>query len=254
MTTLSGQPPEERARDASHWAPPVEKLRVSGMPAEAINVNVEGRRVVGPLQGFGRMWQKTYRVRLSGCAATPVEVIKTWREDFPEFWPPGARFHAPITGIAPGEVAILNLAAGPMKLSTGVMVLYADEESFTFMNPQGHIFAGFITFSAFEEDECTVAQAQALVRANDPLYEIAFSLGVSGREDRFWEETLKSLAARFDVEGQVQTYVTCIDPKRQWSQAKNIWHNAAIRSALYTLAAPVRWVTRPFRGSPPLSL
>ena len=33
---------------------------------------------------------------------------------------------------------------GKMKLSTGVMVLYADEESFTLMTPQGHMFAGWI--------------------------------------------------------------------------------------------------------------
>ena len=39
---------------------------------------------------------------------------------------------------------------GKMKLSTGVMVLYADEESFTLMTPQGHMFAGWITFSATE--------------------------------------------------------------------------------------------------------
>jgi hypothetical protein len=32
---------------------------------------------------------------------------------------------------------------GGMKLSTGVFVLYADEDSFTFMTPQGHMFAGF---------------------------------------------------------------------------------------------------------------
>ena len=37
---------------------------------------------------------------------------------------------------------------GGMKLSTGVMVLYADDESFTLMTPQGHMFAGWITFSA----------------------------------------------------------------------------------------------------------
>jgi hypothetical protein len=33
--------------------------------------------------------------------------------------------------------------------------------------------------------------------------------------------------------------------------AKNIWKNAGIRSVLYTLAAPVRWIARPFkRGGP----
>ncbi len=37
---------------------------------------------------------------------------------------------------------------------------------------------------------------------------------------------------------------TCVDPKLQWSQAKNIWHNAAIRSALYATAAPLRWARR----------
>ena len=37
-----------------------------------------------------------------------------------------------------------------MKLSTGVMVLYADDESFTLMTPQGHMFAGWITFSRHE--------------------------------------------------------------------------------------------------------
>ena len=52
-----------------------------------------------------------------------------------------------------------------MKLSTGVMVLYADEESFTLMTPQGHMFAGWITFSAIEDGDDTVAQAQVLMRA-----------------------------------------------------------------------------------------
>ena len=28
------------------------------------------------------------------------------------------------------------------------MVIYADDESFSFMTPQGHMFAGMITFSA----------------------------------------------------------------------------------------------------------
>lgn len=251
MTTSSRKPDEGESRDAAHWAQPVEKLRVPGVPPGAININVEGRRVVGPLQGFGKMWQKTYRVRLSGSAATPTEVIKTWRENFPEFWPQGNYFYAPITGIAPGEVAVLNLSAGAMKLSTGVMVIYADDESFTFMTPQGHMLAAWITFSSFEEEGCSVAQAQVLMRAQDPLSEIGLALGGHNVEDKFWQDTLKSLALHFGIEGQPHMQVTCVDPKRQWSQAKNVWHNAAIRSMLYTMAAPARWVARPFkRGRP----
>ncbi len=247
MATSSGQRHEGEAGDAAHWAPLVDKLRASGVPAEALNLNVEGRRVLGPLQGFGQMWQKTYKVRLTGAKATPAQVIRAWKENFPQFWPPGPRFYAPITGIAPGEVAVINLAAGPMRLSTGVMVLYADDESFTFMTPQGHPFAGWVTFSALDEEGRSVAQVQILMRAQDPFSEIGLTLGGHRMEDQFWEHTLRSLAAHFSVEGQVQTQVTCLDPRRQWSQAKNIWHNAGIRSLLYALAAPVRWLARPFR-------
>jgi len=37
-----------KPRDAAHWAKPMSRLKASGMPPQAINLNVEGRRVVGP--------------------------------------------------------------------------------------------------------------------------------------------------------------------------------------------------------------
>ena len=248
MTTPNA--PKDTPRDAENWADPVETLKLGEVPSEATNLNVEGRRAVGPLQGFGHMWQKTYRVRMSGAEVSPTETIQAWKEHFGDFWPGKNRFYGPLTGIAPGEVALLNLAApGGMPLSTGVVVIYADDESFTFMTPEGHMFSGWITFSAHQEDETTVAQAQLLIRANDPLYEIGFRLGGSKSEDRFWNQTLEALAGHFGVTEQVQMTATCVDPKLQWSQAKNIWHNAAIRSALYATAAPLRWVRGIGRGS-----
>jgi hypothetical protein len=36
----------------------------------------------------------------------------------------------------------------------------------------------------------------------------------------------------------------CIDPKRQWSQITNLWYNAGVRSILYMLTAPLRWLRR----------
>src|SRR6202022_4007053 len=109
----------------------VAKLRVSGMPKDATNLNVEGRRVVGPLQGFGQLWQKTYRIRLAGTTVSPTEVVRIWKDNFPRFWPKGNRFYAPLTGIAPGEVGLINMSIpGNIPLSTGVLVLYADDESF----------------------------------------------------------------------------------------------------------------------------
>ena len=234
----------EQPRDAIYWAQQTSEFRVSHLQTGALDLNVEGRRGLSPLQGFGQMWEKLYRVRLSGITVSPAEVIKGWKENFPAFWPQGNRFFAPLTGIAPGEVAILRLAPGGMPLSTGVMVLYADEESFTLMTPQGHIFAGWITFSAYEDDGCTVAQAQVLMRASDPLYELGMRLGGSKVEDKFWEHTLTALAAHFEVKAQVETRVTCMDPKLQWSEVRNIWQNAAMRTMIYTMTSPVRWMRK----------
>jgi hypothetical protein len=133
-----------------------------------------------------------------------------------------------------------------MKLSTGVMVLYADEESFTLMTPQGHMFAGWITFSASEVEGETVAQAQVLMRASDPIFEMGLTMGGHEQEDRFWQHTLTQLAGRFDQEAEVDTQVVCVDKKRQWSKWRNVWHSSAIRSTVYTLGAPGRAVRRLF--------
>jgi hypothetical protein len=234
----------KQPRDAAYWAEQTEIFKVSQLRSRTLNLNVEGRQGLSPLQGFGQMWQKMYRVRLPGINVDPAEVIKAWKEHFSQFWPKGSRFHAPLTGIAPGEVALLHLAPGGMSFSTGVMVLYADDESFTLMTPQGHVFAGWITFSAYvdEDDTCTVAQAQLLIRASDPLYELGMLFGGSKAEDKFWIHTLTALAAYFKVEGQVEKQIICLDPKRQWSEARNIWHNAALRTFLYSVSAPLRWI------------
>ena len=197
------------------------------------------------MQGFGQMWQKTYWVPLRGASVRPDEVITVWKEQFPTFWPKGNHFHTPLTGIMPGEVALLRLnLGGGISLSTGVFVLYADDESFTLMTPQGHVFAGWITFSAFTHEAETVAQAQVLMRANDPLYELGLRFGGQRKEDLFWTQTLSALAAHFGVYEPVQFAQLCLDPRVQWSQAANIWHNAAIRTAIYRMMAPVRWLRR----------
>jgi hypothetical protein len=240
---------EKRAqRDGDAWAKPVAHLEIAGVEPGSSGINVAGRRPTSPVQGFGRMWQKTYRVRLDGADVTPAEVIAVWKRDFPTFWPKGNRFFAPLAGIAPGEVAVLDLTMpGGLKLSTGVLVLYADEESFTLMTPEGHMFAGWITFSAFDDGGVTTAQAHVLMRASDPLYEMGMTLGGHRQEDRHWAHTLRSLAAAFGVEGEVTTEMVCVDRRRQWGKAGNVRHNAGIRSGMYTAMAPMRLITRPFR-------
>ncbi len=225
-----GQP-----RDASHWARYVETLEVSG--ASKGIPNVEGRRPVSPLQGFGKMWQKTFKVRLENSDASPAEVVETWRGRFPEISGMGRGFRVPSGGLVPGAVALLG---GGL---TGVMVLYQDEESFTYMTPEGHPFSGWITFSAHaDEDGSTVAQAQLLIRANDPIYELMMVAGMNGAENMQWQGTLRKLAAYYGSHGRVETKVVCVDPRRQWRHYKNVRHNALIRSALHLLTAPLRWL------------
>jgi hypothetical protein len=227
-------------RDAAYWASGISELRVSRVPTGAINLNVEGRQVVGPLQGFGQLWERTYRVRLPGVTLTPAEVMEIWKANFPSFTPPNQRFYPVMGKLEPGQLVLINASVGT-PVSTGVMVLYADDESFTLMTPQGHPESGWNTFSvSMAEDGCIVCQIQSLARANDPLYELGFRLMGAGVQERIWVHTLTKLAEHFQVNGLVQSYKTCLDPRLQWSQARNIWQNAAIRTMLYMLTAPLR--------------
>jgi hypothetical protein len=238
---------ERTDRDAGHWAQPVERLSAAGVIGAKVD-SVSGKRAAGPLQGFGQLWQKTFRVRLEGADIAPTDLIATWKERFPSFWPGGASFYAPLAGIAPGEVALLDIPpvpGSPIKLSTGVMVLYADDESFTFMTPEGHTLSAWITFSAFRDGDVTVAQVQALERTSDPLDEVMYILGANRMNSRFWRQTMENLARHVGVAAPaVETQITCIDKHRQWKQAGNVRNSATIRTARHTLAAPVRWITR----------
>jgi hypothetical protein len=235
-------------RDAASWAAKVERLEVA-QRAGVRGTNVAGRRLTGPVQGFGKMWQKTYRMEV-GPGIAPADAIGLWRTNFPDFWPKGNRFSGALTGINPGDVALLDLAVGGgVKLSTGVFVLYADTESFTLMTPQGHMFAGWITFSAERAGDGTVVQAQVLMRASDPLYEVGMMLGGHRKEDKFWVATLRALSERLGVpEAPITAANTCVDTKRQWRHAGGVWHNSMVRSVLQTIASPVTALVRVARG------
>ena len=108
------------------------------------------------------------------------------------------------------------------------------------------MFAGMITFSAYEEDDGTFAQVQALIRANDPVYEMSFRMGFGHKsEDAFWAATLKNLATHLGVGNpQPSQANSLVDPRIQWKEWRNIWQNAGIRSGLYM---PVAFTKRIFR-------
>ena len=249
METPTPTAAEEKPKSDSYWAKPVSQLKVSDVPDGAVNLNVEGRHLVSPLQGFGQLWQKTYRVRLSGSNANPEDIVRFMKAKLPELMPADSRFFPSVTGVTPGEVVLINATLpgipGGVPVSTGVMVLYADDESFTLMCPEGHPEAGWNTFSAFEEEGVTVVQIQSLGRANDPIYEFGFRfMGGSTQQEKIWRHVLTSLASEYGISGQIQMQKTLVDSKIQWSEAKNIRHNALIRTTLYT---PVRLAKKLFK-------
>jgi hypothetical protein len=231
------------ARDEANWAKPVNTLQ-AGDVAGALNENVRGRRLNAAAGGFGRLFQKTFSVRLEGAAVTPQEVIRVWKTEFASFWPKGQKMFLPATGIAPGEVGLINASLpGAPTMATGVLVIYADDESFSFLSPEGHPFAGPLTFSAHRDGSVTVVQVHELTRASDPFWELAMMVPVLGErmQNDIWRSTLRNVAKRFGVDAPVESKIVCVDSRRQWRNAKNIWHNAAIRSGL---TAPLRLVKR----------
>ncbi len=235
-----------------NWARPVSRLKVKDIPQGATGINLDGRPVYGALQGFGKMWQKTYRVRLSGANVTPEEVMKVWKENFPKFQPPENHFYPSMAGVKPGEVLFISTRLrvlpglpGIIPFSSGVMILYADDTSFTVMTPEGFPDYGWNTFSTYDDDGTTVAQVQSFVRAADPIYEFGnYFMGGAELQERTWQHVLSSLAEYFGVRGYVQFYKVCLDPRFQWSEARHIWRNAAIRTFFYVLSSPIRWVQK----------
>jgi hypothetical protein len=116
------------------------------------------------------------------------------------------------------------------------------------MSPEGHPFAGPITFSAFEADGATVAQVHELTRASDPLYELAMMTPMLGdrMQNDIWRRTLANLARQFGVmTPDVRSRIVIVDQGRQWSNWTNLWNNAAIRTAL---TAPLRMFRREDKG------
>ena len=208
-------------------------LRVGPLPSEALNENVDGRQACGPLQRFGSVWQKNYRVELAGVDVTPEQVITRWKDKFATYWPSYLQFHAPQTGIEPGAVVVLNGAVHGVRLpvATGIQVVYADERSFSYISVQGHVLAGLITFSADRPDPFstrTVVTIDVILGGQSPLSSMALALGGLRMEDRIWQHTLRTLAADHGVFAEPTTTVECLDRRWQWRHWRNLRHDALL--------------------------
>ncbi len=131
-------------------------------------------------------------------------------------------------------MAVLNLRLpGGLVVATGLMVHYVADTCFSFISIQGHIISGWITFSSFREGPATIIQVHPLFRPGDPLMELSFRLGAGTQEDRFWHQTLGSLASRLGVRGAIEQKGVLVDDRLKWGEAGNIMLSAPVRSSFY---------------------
>lgn len=230
-----------------YWAKPVDKLHVAEVKGSISSLNVEGRHPVGPLKGFGQMWEKTYELRFVDPKKTLFDIAATTKQNFVRFQPPQNNFYPSPGGIVAGETVLIRSAVAGVPILTGVLVSYADDVSFTFMTPQGHPESGWVTFRVFKEGSETVCQIQGLARASDPIYEIAFRLHGSEFQEMTWKHVLGSLAKHLDVDAPVTMKKKCVAPNLQWSQVGNIRHNAQMWTLAHLVIWPIRRIARIFK-------
>ena len=214
------------------------------------------------------MWQKTYQVRLPAERVSPTELIATWKERFPEFWPEGNRFYAPAHrhrarrgGAAQHDAArpdeALDRRDGALRRRG---VVHADDPAGAHVRRLDHVQRD----RARRRDGGAGAGADAGQRPDlrdradagrpqpgGPL--------LGAHADARWPPT-STTRRRWTRRSCAWT------SKRQWSKWRNVWHSAAIRSTLYTLGAPGRggeapvparprgWLTRVVVGSGPNGL
>jgi hypothetical protein len=201
------------------------------LPADVLRL-LQGRRPQPPFEGFGGMRMRTYTASLPGLPLSPQQVFATWVSKFPAFWPQGNYFVPCAPTLEPGVTAaiLLTMPAG-MRIITGASVIYMDDTSFTLETLRGHMFAGWITFSAFLENGEMAIRTQALVRPSDPLYELTFLFGFGQKEeDEFWHATLHNAARHFGTDAVVVQHNRTVTRDIQWRYFGNICYNAVIRS------------------------
>jgi len=225
-----------------YWAPAVKRITVKDPPAPAVNLNMHGRRIYSPLQGFGPLWIKTYQLPLKNVDKSPEEMMTILKTHFPEFQPPENKSYPSVQGIHPGEYVLIDLRTPGGLVSTGVIVLYSDDTAFTLVTPQGHPEAGWVSFNIFEDAGQMVARIRGFTRTGDPFYECAFRINGARFQENIWRHVLTSFGEYLGAEGTVEVTRECPANNIQWPAIINLWYNAQFRTLLYIGLTPFRWL------------
>jgi anti-anti-sigma factor len=220
------------------WAPYIERIGVTERPEGAMIKNMDNRRLQPQISGFGRMWQKTFWLMIDKPELTPKDVITKLMQNFVVFQIPENFFYPTSKGLSPGALVFIDSKTPGGIVSTGIYVLYVDDTSFTYITPQGHPEAGWITFRAKEQEGKIRLQIQGLVRASDPFYEIAYAIAGQAFQEKIWLNVLTQMAKHLSIEdnGKMVKYKPA--DYWQWGRVGNIWYNAQLRTLPYNIT---RW-------------
>ena len=109
------------------------------------------------------------------------------------------------------------------------MVLYADDESFTFMTPEGHTLSAWITFSAHRDGDGRPSPRRRPSSARPTRSTSSPTCSAANRlNDRFWRQTLENLARhvgrrrpRWSSPGRVHRQATPVASRRQRPQQRD---------------------------------
>ena len=231
------------ARDAANWAKSVdaaERVRGARGRGEPQRGGAAARR--RPIQGFGKMWQKTYQVRIPAERVSAADLVATWKQRFPEFWPEGNRFYAPLTGIEPGDVALLNMTLPgedeALDRRDGAVrrrgVVHADDAAGPHVRRLDHVQRHPERGRHRRPGAGAHARERPdlRARAHDGRAQAGGHLLAAHAHRR--GGPLRPRGRRWRPRSSAST------SKRQWSSWRNVWQSSAIRSTLYTLGAPGR--------------
>ncbi len=205
--------------------------------------NTAGAQPAAPAAGFGQLWRKELSMTLASRPG-PEPVTWYWRQNFHRLWPEDGTMYLSHRGIEEGELAGIDLAVGPARLSTGVLVTDSTPTGFTLVPPEGHMFAGWNRFEAADVAGGTRVTITIEMRASDPLYEFGLMFGGHKKEERFWAAVLRNLASHFGEQPPIYLTRKRLDVRRKWRHAGNIRRNAFIRTSLRRLRRGIGWSKR----------
>jgi hypothetical protein len=191
--------------------------------------NVQDRPAAHQTTGFGQLWYKRLAVRfLPGEPA--VAVMESWKAHLQELWPESGTVFVPRRWFREGDLLGLDVAIGPLTLSSGVVVFESSETALRLVPPEGHMFAGWVELSTRDCGAEVEASVTVEMRAGDPLYEVGLALGGHRREELFWAEMLRNLARRYGSRPPVHLLRRRVDAHRHWRYAANVRYNAMLNT------------------------